>query len=124
VANNRKGRRPTAITKTSTGSTEWRPGKDERHSTKTDTYVLRLYVTGSTPRAKAAIVKLKSFCEEHLRSHYQLDVVDIYQQPAYAKAEQIIAAPTLVKKLPLPLKKLVGDFSDSERISLALNLQG
>jgi circadian clock protein KaiB len=85
-------------------------------------YVLCLYVTGTTPRAKAAIMKVKTFCEEHLRDRYQLDVIDVYQQPTLAKEEQIIAAPTLVKKLPLPLKKLVGDFSSTERVLMALDL--
>lgn len=86
------------------------------------TYVLRLYITGSTPRAKAAIVKIKSFCEEHLKDHYRLEIIDIYQQPSFAKEEQIIAAPTLVKKLPRPLKRLVGDFSKTERVLSALDL--
>lgn len=97
-------------------------GKSERRAKRGVTYVFRLYITGSTPRAKSAIVKVKSFCEEHLKDCYQLDVIDIYQQPAYAKDEQIIAAPTLVKKLPLPLKKLVGDFSNADRVMVALNL--
>lgn len=86
------------------------------------TYVLRLYVTGSTPRAKSAVIKVKQFCEEHLKDHYELDVIDIYQQPAYAREAQIVAAPTLVKKLPEPLKRLVGDFSNSGRVMLALGL--
>lgn len=86
------------------------------------TYVLRLYVTGSTPRAKSAVMKVKSFCEEHLKGHYRLDVIDIYQQPDYAREEQIIAAPTLVKKLPRPLRRLVGDFSSPERVMVGLSL--
>ena len=97
-------------------------GKRERRSSKVVTYVLRLYITGSTPRARNAVVRVKNFCEEHLKDRYQLDVIDIYQQPSHAKEEQIIAAPTLVKKLPRPLKKLVGDFSSADRVMGALNL--
>jgi circadian clock protein KaiB len=93
-----------------------------RSSRRPRAYVLRLYITGSTPRAKAAIIKVKSFCEEHLKDRYELDVIDIYQQPAEAKNEQIIAAPTLIKKLPRPLKRLVGDFSNADRVILALDL--
>lgn len=96
--------------------------KRQRRPKKESTYVLRLYITGSTPRAKTAVMKVKHFCEEHLKDHYELDVIDIYQQPAYAREGQIIAAPTLVKKLPEPLKRLVGDFSNMNRVLLALGL--
>lgn len=104
------------------GDENARAGKGERRKKSVSTYVLRLYITGSTPRAKSAVMKVKNFCEEHLKDRYELDVIDIYQQPSYAKDEQIIAAPTLVKKLPLPLKKLVGDFSSADRVMLALDL--
>lgn len=87
------------------------------------TYVLRLYVTGTTPRATAAIMKIKNFCEENLKGRYNLEIIDIYQQPAFAKQEQIIAAPTLVKRLPLPLRRLVGDFSQKDRVITGLDLQ-
>lgn len=96
--------------------------KRQRHAKKESAYVLRLYITGSTPRAKSALIKVKKFCEEHLKDQYQLDVIDIYQQPAYAREAQIVAAPTLVKKLPEPLRKLVGDFSNAERVITALGL--
>jgi circadian clock protein KaiB len=86
------------------------------------TYVLRLFITGSTPRAKAAVMRVKSFCEEHLKNHYQLDVIDIYQQPSFAREEQVIAAPTLIKKRPHPSKRLVGDFSKTDRVKSALGL--
>lgn len=100
-----------------------RAGKAGRRATSEQaTCVLRLYVTGSTPRAKSAVMKVKSFCEEHLKGHYRLDVIDIYQQPDYAREEQIIAAPTLVKKLPRPLRRLVGDFSSPERVMVGLSL--
>ncbi len=96
--------------------------KHGRREKKESTYVFRLYVTGSTPRAKSAVMKVKNFCEEHLKDHYELDVIDIYQQPTYAREAQIVAAPTLVKKLPEPLRKLVGDFSNANRVMLALGL--
>jgi len=87
------------------------------------TYILRLYITGTTPRAKAAVMKVKSFCEENLKGHYELEIIDIYQQPTYAREEQIIAAPTLVRKLPEPLRRLVGDFSQTDRVRLALDIK-
>lgn len=96
-------------------------GKDQ--GAEGGTYVLRLYVTGTTPRATAAIVKIKNFCEENLKGRYNLEIIDIYQQPSFAKQEQIIAAPTLIKRLPLPLRRLVGDFSQRDRVIAGLDLQ-
>jgi len=87
------------------------------------TYVLRLYITGMTPRSTRAIVNIKKICEEHLKGRYELEVIDIYQQPELAKDAQIIAAPTLIKKLPLPLRKLIGDMSNKERILVGLDLR-
>lgn len=108
--------------KQSSRSMRAQEGKRDRGAKKQSVYILRLYITGSTPRAKAAVMKVKTFCEQHLREHYELDVIDIYQQPAYAREEQIIAAPTLVKKMPQPLKKVVGDFSNASRVMTALGL--
>jgi circadian clock protein KaiB len=85
-------------------------------------YVLRLYVTGTTPRSVAAITNIRRLCEEHLKDHYDLEVIDIYQQPALAQGEQIIAAPTLIKKLPAPLRKVIGDLSNHDRVLLGLDL--
>jgi circadian clock protein KaiB len=85
-------------------------------------YVLRLYVTGMTARAIRAIRNVREICAEHLDGHYDLEVVDLYQQPALAKDEQIIAAPTLVKKLPLPLRRIIGDMSQRDRVLLGLDL--
>ncbi len=85
-------------------------------------YHFRLYVTGVTPRSTRAIINIKEICEAHLKGRYTLEVVDIYQQPALAKEEQIIAAPTLIKKFPLPLKRFIGDLSNRERILNGLNL--
>src|SRR4030043_1879822 len=78
---------------------------------KKQKYVLRLYVAGITPRSREAIRTVTAICEENLKGRYDLEVIDIYQQPILAKGEQIIAAPTLLKKLPLPLRKFIGDMS-------------
>jgi circadian clock protein KaiB len=86
-------------------------------------YVLRLYITGMTARSAAAVATIKSICEEHLQGRYDLEVIDIYQYPQLAKDEQIIAAPTLVKKLPQPLRRFIGDLSDKERVLLGLDLR-
>ena len=85
-------------------------------------YILRLFVTGMTPKSVAAIENVRKICEEHLKGRCELEVIDIYQQPEYAKAEQLIAAPTLVKKLPLPLRKFIGDMSDKDRILIGLDI--
>ncbi len=86
-------------------------------------YVLRLYVTGMTPRSTRAVENVRTICEEHLHGRYDLEVIDIYQQPTLAKGEQIIAAPTLVKKLPLPLRRVIGDLSNTDRVLLGLDLR-
>lgn len=86
-------------------------------------YLLRLYVTGSTPRSARSIFNIRALCEDRLRDRYELEVVDIYQQPELAREQQIIAAPTLIKTLPLPLRKLVGDLSDRERVLVGLDLK-
>jgi circadian clock protein KaiB len=86
-------------------------------------YVLRLYVTGATDRSSRAITNIRWFCERYLKGRYDLVVIDIYQQPSLAQTQEIIAAPTLVKSEPLPLKRLVGDFSDRERLVAGLGFQ-
>ena len=86
-------------------------------------YVLRLYVTGMTPKSTQAITNVQKLCEKHLAGRYELKVIDIYQQPKLAKGEQIIAAPTLIKKLPLPLRRLIGDMSDTERFLVGIGLK-
>jgi len=86
-------------------------------------YVLRLYVTGTTPRSARAIRNLKRICEEHLKGHYDLQVIDIYQRPSLAADEQIVAVPTLIKQVPAPLRRLIGDLSDEGRVLLGLDLK-
>lgn len=85
-------------------------------------YVLKLYVTGSSLRSGQAIFNIRSLCDEYLKGRYDLEVIDIYQQPEAAVKDQIIAAPTLVKRLPVPLRRIVGDLSDRGRVLLGLNL--
>ena len=87
-----------------------------------DHYVLRLYVTGMTPRSTRAVTNLQQICHEYLDGRYDLEVIDIYQQPVLAKGEQIIAAPTLIKKLPLPMRRIIGDMSDRRGVLLGLDL--
>jgi len=86
-------------------------------------YVLRLYVAGMTPRSLRAVTNIRKICDEHLRGRYSLDVIDVYKRPALAEGEQIIAAPTLLKKLPLPLRRFIGDMSDVGKILVGLDLQ-
>ena len=86
-------------------------------------YILRLYITGVTPQSIRAVANVKNICEEHLQGRYKLEVVDLYQQPQLAKGEQIIAAPTLIKKLPLPLRRIIGDMSKTERVLVGLDLR-
>ena len=88
----------------------------------TDGYVLTLYVTGATPRSLRAIANLKAICEEYLRGRYKLEVVDIYRQPELLRRDQIVAVPTLIKKLPEPLRLLVGDLSKTEQVLQGLGL--
>lgn len=85
-------------------------------------YVLRLFVTGMTARSTRAIENLRAICDEYLAGRFDLEVVDIYQQPTLASKEQVIAAPTLIKKLPLPMRRIIGDLSNRERVLLGLNL--
>lgn len=85
-------------------------------------FMLRLYVAGTTPRSLRAIMDAERLCREHLDGRFSLEVIDIYQRPKLARDEQIIAVPTLVRRLPEPLRKLVGDLSDSERVLVGLDL--
>lgn len=91
-------------------------------NTAGSTYVLRLYVTGSTPKSRRAIENLHQICEEHLKGRYDLEIVDIYQDSDAARDAQIVAAPTLIKQLPEPLRRVIGDLSDREKVLAGLNL--
>jgi circadian clock protein KaiB len=85
-------------------------------------YLLRLFVSGTTPRSARAIENIRALCEKRLHGRYDLEVIDIYQHPEYVKPEQIIVTPTLVKKLPLPFRKIIGDLSDTERVLVGMDL--
>lgn len=97
--------------------------KTKKSEPKKVMWLLRLYVAGQTPNSVRAIENIKRICEEHLKGSYDLEVIDIYQQPQLAKGDQIIALPTLLRKLPPPLRKFVGDMSASERILVGLDLR-
>jgi circadian clock protein KaiB len=86
-------------------------------------YVLRLYVSGLTPNSQRAIENIRKICEEYLQGRYDLEIIDIFQQPALATEGQVIAAPTLIKELPLPLRKFIGDMSRTERLIVGLDLK-
>jgi len=86
-------------------------------------YILRLYVTGMTPKSTRAIANVRTLCEQYLKGAYELKVIDIYQQPTLAAGEQIIATPTLIKQLPLPFRKLIGDMSDTEKFLVGIDLK-
>jgi circadian clock protein KaiB len=86
-------------------------------------YVLRLYVSGMTPNSMRAVENVRKICAEYLEGRYQLEIIDIYQQPIFAKEGQIVAAPTLVKELPPPLRKFIGDMSKTEKILLGLDVR-
>jgi circadian clock protein KaiB len=85
-------------------------------------YELKLYVTGTSPRSAQAIANVRSLCEEHLAGRYDLEVIDIYQQPGIAVREQIVAAPTLIKKVPEPSRRMIGDLSNRDKILVGLNI--
>ncbi len=102
--------------------------KNEKKPKATETpeepekYVLRLYVTGMTPRSTAAIRNIRRICEEYLEGRYELEIIDVYQQPDLARRGDLIAAPTLVKQIPFPLRKLIGDMSNTEHVLVGLNI--
>jgi len=85
-------------------------------------YILKLYVAGQSPKSVAAITNIKKICEENLQGRYELDVIDLYQQPQLAQGEQIIAVPTLIRKLPVPLRRIIGDMSNTERVLVGLDI--
>lgn len=90
--------------------------------TKSYKYVFKLYITGATYHSMQAVTNIKKLCEEHIPDSYELDIIDVYQQPHLAKEEQIIAAPTLIKILPDPVRRIVGDMSDTTKILSVLNI--
>jgi circadian clock protein KaiB len=89
---------------------------------KTDLYVLRLYIAGNNPRSQVAVKNVKKICEEYLAGRYKLEVVDIYQDQTKNPVDLVLAAPTLVKKLPLPLRKVIGDMTRKDKVLVGLDL--
>jgi circadian clock protein KaiB len=88
-----------------------------------DFYDLRLYVAGQTPKSVAALANLKRFCEEHLAGKYKIEVVDLVENPKLARSDQILAIPTLVRRLPEPIRKIIGDLSNTERVLVGLEIR-
>jgi len=86
-------------------------------------YVLRLYVSGSTLKSSRAVENIKRVCEQHLKDRYDLEVIDVYQQAKLTRDQQIVAVPTLIKRLPLPLRRLIGDMSDQKKVLFGLDLR-
>ena len=87
------------------------------------TWELRLYVAGQTPKSLAAFANLKKICEEHMAGEYQIEVIDLLKEPQLASGDQILAIPTLVRKLPEPIKKIIGDLSNTERVLVGLDIR-
>jgi circadian clock protein KaiB len=87
-----------------------------------DYFILRLYVAGQTAKAIAAFANLKAICEEQLKGRYEIEVIDLLEHPKLAREDQIVALPTLVRKLPPPLRKIIGDLSETERVLIGLHL--
>ena len=88
-----------------------------------ETWELRLYVAGQTPKSVMALANLRQYCEEHLQGRYQLEVIDLLQNPQLAEGDQILAIPTLVRKVPVPMRKIIGDLSNVERVLVGLDIR-
>jgi circadian clock protein KaiB len=97
--------------------------KNKNNPNGEDIWELRLYVAGQTARAVTAFANLKTLCEEHLKGKYEIEVIDLLKNPQLAKGDQILAVPTLVRKLPEPVRKIIGDLSNTERVLVGLDLR-
>ena len=97
--------------------------KKNSGSGRTPSIELKLYVAGQTPKSLAALSNLDKICKEHLQGRYKLQVIDLVKEPQLAKGDQIVAIPTLVRKLPVPIRKIIGDLSDLEKVVVGLNLR-
>jgi circadian clock protein KaiB len=99
-------------------------GNESKPAEQSDqVYNLRLYVAGQTPKSLAAFANLKAICEEHLQNKYTIEIIDLIENPQLASGDQIVAIPTLVRKLPEPLRKIIGDLSNTERVLVGLDLK-
>ena len=99
------------------------PGSRRKAKDGQERWNLRLYVAGQTPRSLAAVANLKRFCEAHLAGRYAIEVVDLVENPRLARGDQIVAIPTLVRKLPAPMRKIIGDLSNSDRVFVGLDFK-
>ena len=90
---------------------------------KSKKYELRLYIAGNTPKSITALKNLKRYCEEHLKDQYEIEVIDLLKSPQLAEGDQILAVPTLVKKVPEPVRKIIGDLSDEEKVLVGLDIR-
>ncbi|MGA2332068.1 MAG: circadian clock KaiB family protein [Syntrophales bacterium] len=97
--------------------------KPVRSAPSVEVWILRLYVAGQTPKSIAAFANLKKICDEHLAGKYRIEIVDLLKNPTLAKGEQIFAIPTLVRQLPPPVKKLIGDLANTQRVLVGLNIK-
>lgn len=97
--------------------------RTDRDEPNPNFWELRLYVAGQTPRSRAACSNLKRICEDHLPDRYSIEVIDLLKQPELSRGDQILALPTLVRRLPKPMRKLIGDLSDTERVLVGLDLR-
>lgn len=118
-ANHTMERRQKSTSKKKTGSAK----KNNRSKRKMATWELRLYVAGQTPKSVAAFSNLKRICEDHLQGQYHLEVIDLLENPQLSRDDEILALPTLVRKLPEPIRKIVGDLSNTERVLVGLQLR-
>ncbi len=97
--------------------------QQQREDANSNNWVLKLYIAGQTPRSLAAIENLKRICDEHLAGTYRIEVIDLVKNPSLARENQIVAVPTLIKNLPQPLKKIIGDLSNTEKVLKGLDLR-
>jgi circadian clock protein KaiB len=100
-----------------------RSATQKRTTHKTTEWILRLYVAGQTPKSLSAFANLKKICEEHLANRYAIEVVDLLKQPQLAQDDQIVALPTLIRRLPEPVKRIIGDLSNLERVMVGMDLK-
>lgn len=114
---------PGAIKKGKPAKAAAQAKKTAKKTADPDVWNLRLYVAGQTPKSITAFTNLKQLCEKHLPGRYRIEIVDLVQQPQLAQNDQIVALPTLVRKLPEPIKRVIGDLSNLERVMVGLDLQ-
>ena len=117
------GQEPSTHMKTSTGKQKSSAKKRSAKTSRSDFYILRLYIAGQTPNSVTAIANLRKICEDKLKGKYRIEVIDLLEKPQLAKGDQIIAIPTLVRRLPPPVKKIIGNLSKTESVIVGLDLK-